>query len=92
MARAPRGRLTRCLACAAASNLPSFTGPRLIVFILGGVTHSEVRHVYRVSARLKRQVVVGSTTINSPTATLDALTELATGGGAGASGGGFGLL
>lgn len=38
-----------------------FTGGRQIVFMLGGVSYGEIRHVREVSQKMGREIVVGST-------------------------------
>ena len=40
-------------------------GKRLFVFIVGGVTHSEMRCAHRVSARLGRDVFLGATSLQA---------------------------
>jgi syntaxin-binding protein 1 len=39
------------------------SGPRVIVFIVGGITHSEIRSVYQLE---KREVIIGGTSILTP--------------------------
>eukprot|EP01006_Ploeotia_vitrea_P012475 TRINITY_DN33038_c0_g1_i1.p1 TRINITY_DN33038_c0_g1~~TRINITY_DN33038_c0_g1_i1.p1 ORF type:complete len:608 (+),score=59.93 TRINITY_DN33038_c0_g1_i1:17-1840(+) len=43
-----------------------FDGPRVIVFIAGGVTLSEVRAAQEAAKELKREVIIGSTSITTP--------------------------
>merc|ERR1712070_912963 len=38
-----------------------YTGSRLIVFIVGGMTYSEMRTAYTLSQATKREVIIGST-------------------------------
>ncbi|KJE93701.1 vesicle transporter [Capsaspora owczarzaki ATCC 30864] len=37
------------------------TGPRLIVFFMGGITYSELRAAYEVNDKSKREIIVGGT-------------------------------
>jgi len=39
----------------------SYSGARLIVFVVGGMTYSEMRTAYTVSSATKREVIIGST-------------------------------
>jgi len=40
-----------------------FTNPRIIVYVLGGVSYSELRATYQLSEELKRDIYVGSTSL-----------------------------
>ncbi|KAL4443933.1 hypothetical protein ABPG75_011670 [Micractinium tetrahymenae] len=73
---------------------------RLFVFIVGGVTYSEMRTAHRLSARLGRDVFLGGTSVVTPARFLRHVTELSAapehaaleidgGGGGGGGGGGF---
>ncbi len=42
------------------------TGPRIILFIAGGATYSELRVIHKVSKILGRQIILGSTEMLSP--------------------------
>jgi len=55
---------------------PSFQGPRLIVFIAGGMTYSEMRTAYEISQAHQRVVFVGSTHAMTPKKFLDDLAHL----------------
>jgi len=53
-----------------------FKGPRLIVFIAGGMTFSEMRSAYEITQQYQRQVFIGSTHIITPKGMLEDLTKL----------------
>ncbi|KAJ3396659.1 vacuolar sorting protein VPS33/slp1 [Lobulomyces angularis] len=42
------------------------TGPRIILFVLGGISYSEIRSAYEIMEETNREVIIGSTSINSP--------------------------
>jgi len=42
------------------------TGPRLIVFVVGGVTYSEIRSAHEITRELKREVIIGGTSLLTP--------------------------
>mmetsp|Transcript_3697 Transcript_3697/g.9263 ORF Transcript_3697/g.9263 Transcript_3697/m.9263 type:complete len:187 (+) Transcript_3697:1659-2219(+) len=44
-----------------ATTATRFTGGRNIVFMLGGISYAEIRHVREVSQKMGREIVVGST-------------------------------
>lgn len=53
------------------------SGPRLIVFMLGGMTYSEMRTAYEVSAKKQNwEVVFGSDCLLTPTRYLEKLRKL----------------
>lgn len=74
-------------------------GRRLFVFIVGGVTYSEMRCAHRLSTRLGRDVFLGGTSVETPPAFLRHVADLSRrdhtvleidgGGGGGGGGGGF---
>lgn len=51
-------------------------GKRLIVFVIGGVTRSEMRSSYSMSKALGRDVLLGSTSVESPKSFMSKLYEL----------------
>ncbi|GFR45030.1 hypothetical protein Agub_g6292 [Astrephomene gubernaculifera] len=53
------------------------TGRRLVVFIIGGATRGEMRVVHQLSSQLGRDVILGSTSVDSPNAFVDLLYHLA---------------
>ena len=71
------------------------------MFVVGGVTYSEMRAVHRTAARLGRDIVLGGTSVETPATFLRAVAELSAppeavalevdgGGGGQAPGGGGG--
>jgi len=52
---------------------------RLIVFIVGGVTRGELREAHALSKTLHREVIIGSTSVETPASFIEKLTTLATG-------------
>ncbi|ORX91203.1 Sec1-like protein [Basidiobolus meristosporus CBS 931.73] len=51
---------------------------RIILFMIGGMTHSEMRSVYEISKELNREVIIGSTHVLPPWGFLDSLRTLKT--------------
>eukprot|EP01114_Cavostelium_apophysatum_P002022 TRINITY_DN1176_c0_g1_i1.p1 TRINITY_DN1176_c0_g1~~TRINITY_DN1176_c0_g1_i1.p1 ORF type:complete len:627 (+),score=182.39 TRINITY_DN1176_c0_g1_i1:2117-3997(+) len=47
-------------------NQQTMTGPRLIIFIAGGVTLSETRAAYELTKKLNREVIIGGTSVITP--------------------------
>ncbi|KAG0585407.1 hypothetical protein KC19_2G009300 [Ceratodon purpureus] len=45
---------------------PKINGKRIFVFIIGGMTRSELRVAHKLTPQLRREVVVGSTNIGDP--------------------------
>lgn len=55
--------------------------PRMIVFVMGGCTYSELRCAYEVTQEKKAwEVVIGGTNIVTPDAFLDAVKDLSSDG------------
>lgn len=55
---------------------PEFSGPRLIIFIAGGVTASETRSIYELSKQFKRDIIIGSTSLITPASFISKLGKL----------------
>lgn len=49
---------------------------RIIVFVVGGVTHSEIRVAHLLSKKLKRDVLLGGTSVDNPATFLEHLQTL----------------
>ena len=58
-------------------------GPRIILFVLGGMTHSEIRAASEVRKEMQRDVLIGSTHIWHPDGFVEALKVLHRGEGRG---------
>ncbi|KAJ3021170.1 vacuolar sorting protein VPS33/slp1 [Thoreauomyces humboldtii] len=69
------GPQTGLNAVAPAANLRA-NGPRLITFVLGGVTPSEMKACYDVMKDQQREVIIGSTHILTPSVFVDDLKDL----------------
>ena len=52
------------------------TGRRLIVFVLGGLTHSEIRGMHEVARALGREIILGTTDMLTPSSYLLGLKDL----------------
>lgn len=52
------------------------TGPRILVFIVGGATFSEMRTGYEMTAKLNREVIIMSTHILTPNLFIEQLRSL----------------
>jgi hypothetical protein len=59
-----------------AGELAPRAGPRLIIFVIGGMCHSEVRAAYELSKKYQRDVVIGSTELFEPAAYVQLLKSL----------------
>ena len=58
------------------SKAKGFSGNRLIVFVAGGLTFSEIREVYKLSEELQREIIIGATEILTPNSFLQSVREL----------------
>ena len=63
------------------ANTPSTSSnrQRLIIFIAGGITYSEMRSAYEISAAHQKEVIIGGTSILKPNEFLQDLSDLAKG-------------
>ena len=41
-------------------------GQRIFVFVIGGATRSELRVIHKLTAKLKREIIIGSSSIDDP--------------------------
>ncbi|KAJ8326195.1 syntaxin binding protein 1 [Batrachochytrium dendrobatidis] len=57
-------------------------GPRVILFVIGGITYSEMRAVFEAKKDLRRDIVIGSTHVWQPDGFVEALKDLHRGQGA----------
>ncbi len=53
-----------------------FIGPRIIVFVLGGITFSEIRVAYELMIQTKREIILGSTSLLTPPNFIASLSSL----------------
>lgn len=51
-------------------------GKRIVAFVVGGVTRSEMRVAHKLSAKLGREILIGSTSCDTPTTFLKSLQNL----------------
>ena len=51
---------------AGAKKKEAFSGSRLVVVVLGGVTYSELRSAYEVSREKRKEVIIGGTQLLTP--------------------------
>lgn len=54
----------------------SSKGRRVFVFVLGGITHSEMRTTHRLSAKMGRDIYLGGTSVETPSTFLGHMSEL----------------
>jgi hypothetical protein len=57
---------------------PSSSGRRLVVLMVGGVGHSEMRVVHQLAKSLNKDIVLISTNVDTPTEFIDKLSQLST--------------
>lgn len=62
--------------CKAGTDSSPSAFPRLIIFVLGGVTQSEIRSVYELSTDLHREIFIGSTHLITPKSYLEQVSHL----------------
>lgn len=48
-------------------------GKRVVVFVIGGMSRSELRVAHVLSAKLGRDIILGSTSVETPTTFLNRL-------------------
>ena len=65
--------------CASKTARHAAQARRLIVFMVGPVTHSEMRVTRKLSGKLNRDIVLGGTGVVTPAAFLQTMRELAIG-------------
>lgn len=60
--------------------LPEFSfikkEPRLILFVLGGITHSEIRATYELSSKFQKEIYIGGSYLYNPFQYVECLKEL----------------
>ena len=59
-----------------AISLTNKPGSRLIIFVIGGMTLSEIRIIYKISKDLNREILIGSTNTINPENFIDILKDL----------------
>ncbi|KAG7394430.1 vacuolar sorting protein VPS33/slp1 [Phytophthora boehmeriae] len=59
-----------------ASEAEAFAGEKMIVFVCGGATYSELRSIYEVRTQEKRDIILGSTSLMAPPAFIESLSNL----------------
>ena len=74
--KASSRRLARAPSAAAgAAAAPPFSGPRVVVAVLGGATYSELRAAYEVSRDTHREVIMGGSALLAPGGFLASLAD-----------------
>ena len=68
-------RRWRASAAAGAAAAPPFSGPRVVVAVLGGATYSELRAAYEVSRDTHREVIMGGSALLAPGGFLASLAD-----------------
>ncbi|CAK0753523.1 hypothetical protein CVIRNUC_002227 [Coccomyxa viridis] len=56
--------------------LPVSKTRRIFVYVIGGITHSETRAAHKLSVKLNRDIIIGGTTLDTPSEFLEHLKEL----------------
>ncbi len=57
---------------------PRSSGRRLVILMVGGVGHSEMRVVHQLAKSLNKDIVLISTNVDTPTEFIDKLSQLST--------------
>jgi syntaxin-binding protein 1 len=65
-------------ASAATGSDPRASGRRLVVFVIGGVSRSEMRVVHQLSKSLSKDIVLVSSSVDNPSQFIDKLSRLST--------------
>jgi len=58
------------------TNESALKGSKLIVFVVGGITYSEIRSIYELVQSTKHDIIIGSTAVVSPVEIIDTLTDM----------------
>jgi len=52
------------------------TGPRVIIFVIGGITYSEIRAAYELTNQYSREFIIGSTHLSTPASFIENVKKL----------------
>ncbi|CAM9584598.1 unnamed protein product [Ectocarpus sp. 12 AP-2014] len=74
---APKKAVGRSIRKGGGQEVTTYSGARVIVFVIGGVCHSEMRAAYEAMQEHGREVIVGGTTFLPPAGFLQGLSGLA---------------
>lgn len=55
-------------------------GKRLVIFVIGGVSRSEMRVIHKLAPTLHRDLILGSTSVESPSSFIEKLSTLSSSG------------